>query len=129
MPRHVRKGDTVMVTTGSLKGQVGEILSINTKDDTVILKGLNLVRKNMRPSQRSPQGQQITKEAPVHISRVSPVVDGKATRVGFQIKPDGSKVRVARHGGKVLKELGIVSPADKTEAKTEAKSDKKPSKK
>jgi large subunit ribosomal protein L24 len=113
MPRHVRKGDTVMVTAGSLKGQVGEILSINTKDDTVILKGLNLVRKNLRPSQRNPQGQQITKEAPVHISRVSPVVDGKPVRVGFQTKPDGSKVRVARHGGKVLKELGVVSPADK----------------
>jgi large subunit ribosomal protein L24 len=113
MPRHVRKGDTVMVTTGSLKGQVGEIISINTKDETVILKGLNLVRKNMRPNQRTPQGQQITKEAPLHISRVSPVVDGKPVRVGFVTKPDGSKVRVARHGGKVIKELGVVSPADK----------------
>jgi hypothetical protein len=44
-------------------------------------------------------------------------VDGKAVRVGFETKPDGSKVRVARHGGKVLKELGVVSPADKTDKK------------
>ena len=59
----------------------------------------------------NPQGGVITKEAPIHISRVSPVVDGKPVRIGFQIREDGSKVRVARHGGRVLKVLGEIRGA------------------
>jgi len=50
----------------------------------------------------------ITIEAPVHMSKVSPVVDGKPVRVGFKVKADGSKVRVARKGGKELSELSVV---------------------
>ncbi|MDX2146935.1 MAG: 50S ribosomal protein L24 [Planctomycetota bacterium] len=105
MARHVRKGDTVMVTSGDNKGRVGEVMRVNTKDDTVIVKGLNLRVKHLKPSQRAPQGGIITMEAPIHISKVSPVVDGRPTRVRFQTKPDGAKVRVAAKGGK---ELGVV---------------------
>lgn len=111
MPSHVRKGDTVMITSGSHKGQIGEIIRVRPDDQTVIIKGLNLRTKNLRPTQANPQGGVITKEAPIPMSKVSPVVDGKPCRVGFVVKPDGSKVRVARHGGKVLRELGVVSPA------------------
>ncbi len=102
MARHVRKGDTVMVTSGSLKGTTGEILRVLTDKDQVILKGVNLKTKHMRPTRINPQGGIITKEAPIHISNVSPVVDGKPTRVRFETKSDGSKVRVAVKGGKVL---------------------------
>lgn len=108
MPRHVRKGDTVMITSGDHKGQVGEVLRILTKSDKVIIKGLNLVTKTLKPTQANPQGGIITKEAPLHISKVSPVVDGKAVRVGFRTEKDGSKVRVARHAGKEMKVLGVV---------------------
>ncbi|HYF15259.1 MAG TPA: 50S ribosomal protein L24 [Phycisphaerales bacterium] len=118
MPRHVRKGDQVMVTSGSYKGQVGEIIRVITKgespDETrVVLKGLNLRTKHVKPGRLNPQGSVITKEASLHISKVSPVVDGKPVRVGFRTEKDGSKVRVARHGGKELKVLNTLFDASK----------------
>lgn len=108
MPAHVRKGDTVMVRAGSQKGAIGEVIRVITKSNSVIVKGINLRTKHLKPTRTAPQGGIITKEAPLHMSKVSPVVDGVAVRVGFQVKPDGSKVRVGRKGGKVLKELGVV---------------------
>jgi len=109
--RHVRKGDQVMVTAGSYKGQTGEISRVLTKSDRVIVKGVNLKTKHVRPTRVSPQGTIITKEASIHISNVSPVVDGKPTRVRFRVNNDGSKDRVAVLGDKVL---GKVSPAKKS---------------
>jgi large subunit ribosomal protein L24 len=108
MARHVRKGDQVMVTSGDHKGTVGEVTRIDTKNDRVYIKGVNLRTKHLKPTRINPQGGIITKEASIHISNVSPAVDGKATRVRFEAKPDGSKVRVAAKGGKVL---GVVRAA------------------
>jgi large subunit ribosomal protein L24 len=105
MPRHVRKGDRVMVTSGFYKGQIGEVLRVIPDEDRVVVKGINLKTKHLRPTRTAPQGGIITREEPLHISKVSPVVDGKPTRVRFEIRPDGSKVRVAVRGGK---ELGVV---------------------
>ena len=109
MARHVRKGDQVMITSGSNKGQVGTIMRVITGDEPgserVILKGINLRTKHTRPTRINPQGGIVTREASIHISNVSPVVDGKPTRVRFATKPDGSKVRLAVRGGK---ELGMV---------------------
>jgi len=102
MPRHVRKGDTVMVTTGAQKGKTGEVMRVITKSNKVLIKGVNLRTKHIKPTQKSPQGGIITREAPVHISNVNPVVDGKPTRVRFDTRDDGSKVRVAVRGGKVI---------------------------
>jgi large subunit ribosomal protein L24 len=109
--RHVRKGDQVMVTAGSYKGQTGEISRVLTKSDRVIVKGINLKTKHVRPTRVNPQGSIITKEASIHISNVSPVVDGKPSRVRFRVNSDGSKERVAVVGDKVL---GKVSPAKKS---------------
>lgn len=110
MPRHVRKGDTVMVTSGDFKGQIGEVLRVMPDKDLVLVRGVNTHTKHVKPTRTAPQGAVITKELPLHISKVSPVVDGKAARVGFKTDAKtGTKVRVARHGGKELKELGVVS--------------------
>jgi large subunit ribosomal protein L24 len=108
MPRHVRKGDTVMITSGNFKGQTGQVLRVIPDDDRVVVKGINLRTKHMKPSRINPQGGIISREEPIHISNVSPVVDGKPTRVRFRVLPDGSKVRVAARGGK---ELGVVRRA------------------
>ena len=110
MARHVRKGDTVVITTGSHRGQVGEIVRVMPSKDRVIVKGVNLRTKHLKPTRINPQGGIITKEAPIHISNVSPAVDGKPTRVRFQVQKDGSKARVAVKGGKVL---GTVAGAKK----------------
>jgi large subunit ribosomal protein L24 len=92
----------VIVTAGSEKGKTGEVTSVNPATDRVIVKGLNLRTKHIRPTQRSPQGAIVQVEAPIHISNVSPVVDGKPTRVRFETKADGSKVRVAVRNGQAL---------------------------
>lgn len=105
MPRHVRTGDQVIVTAGAEKGKTGEVARVLTDSDQVIVKGLNVKTKRLRPTQLNPQGGVITKEAPIHISNVSPVVDGRATRVRFETKDDGSKVRVAVRNGSVLGEV------------------------
>ena len=119
MPSHVRTGDEVIVTSGSHKGKIGTIERVLADKDMVVIKGVNLKTRNMKPSQANPQGGQVTREAPIHVSNVSPVVDGKPTRVRFETRDDGSKVRVAVRGGKVL---GVVSPKrDRAKAKTEQK--------
>jgi len=102
MPRHVRKGDLVIVTAGNDRGTTGEILAIVEDGDRVLVKGVNMRTKHIRPSQQRPQGSTIRREFPIHASNVSPVVDGKATRVRFPTKSDGTKVRAAVRGGKEL---------------------------
>jgi len=102
MASHVRKGDQVMITAGDHKGTVGEISRVIPKKDQVIVKGVNLRTKHVRPSRLNPQGSIITKEAPIHISNVSPVVDGKPSRVRFEVGSDGSKKRIAVKGGAEL---------------------------
>lgn len=105
MPRHVRKGDTVIVTAGNDKGAIGEVLRVLTKNDRIVVQGINVRVKHLRPTQTNPQGGRLQREMPIHISNVSPVVDGQATRVRFETKSDGSKSRVAVRGGKELHAL------------------------
>lgn len=110
MARHVRKGDVVMITSGSHKGKTGRVREILTKSDRVVVEGINLVSRHVRPTRENPQGGIVPREAPIHISNVSPVVDGKPTRVRFATKANGTKVRVAVRGGA---ELGVVRHAKK----------------
>lgn len=109
MARHIRKGDTVIVTAGNARGSTGTVLRVvvgASPDDTrVLVQGLNLRTKHLKPTQARPQGAIIRREAALHISNVSPVVDGKPTRVRFETRPDGSKVRVATRGGAELHTL------------------------
>jgi len=105
MPRHIRKGDTVMVTAGNDKGVTGEVLRILVSDNRVVVQGVNVRTKHLKPTQANPQGGLLRKEMPIHISNVSPVVDGKATRVRFETASDGTKKRVAARNGKTLHTL------------------------
>lgn len=115
MPRHIRKGDLVMITSGSHRGKTGRIKEVLVKRDRVIVEGLNLITKHQKATRTAPQGTKFTKEAGIHISNVSPVVDGKPTRVRFKVNTDGSKVRVAARGGAELSVAGNrkIAPASK----------------
>lgn len=110
MPRHIRKGDEVMIRTGDFRGATGTVVRLLTKHDRVIVKGPKIkgLTKNLKPTKINPQGGRVTIDRSFHISNVNPVVDGKPARVRFELKPDGSKVRLAVVGGKVVKELGSV---------------------
>ena len=105
MPRHVKTGDTVVVTAGNHKGQSGKIIAIDTSNDRVVVKGINVRKKFLKPTQQRPQGGVIEQEMPIHISNVSPAVDGRGSRVRFVTKDDGSKVRMAVRGDKELHTL------------------------
>jgi large subunit ribosomal protein L24 len=105
MARHIIKGDSVIVTSGNDRGTIGKVLRVMPDGDRVLVQGVNVRSRHMKPSQQNPQGRIIRKELPVHISNVSPVVDGKPSRVRFETRADGSKVRVAVRGGKDLHTL------------------------
>lgn len=107
MARHVRKNDLVQVISGTHKGATGRILSVDLKTDRVVVEGVNIRKKHVRPTQQNPQGGRIQKEMPIHISNVMPISPSasKPTRVRFVTKDDGSKVRVAVKGGDELSVL------------------------
>jgi len=102
MAQHVRKGDLVYVRSGKDRGRTGTVLRVMPKEDKVLVQGINVVRKHVKPNQSNPQGGVLDKEMPIHISNVSPVSNGKPTRVRFETRDDGSKVRIAVKTGEVL---------------------------
>jgi len=105
MARHIKSGEQVMVIAGADKGKVGRVLKVDTKSNRVVVEGINRVWKHVRPSQRNPQGGRIQKDAPIHLSNIAPVANGKATRVRFEVK-EGRKHRIAVDGGVDLGAVG-----------------------
>jgi large subunit ribosomal protein L24 len=98
----IRKGDKVVVLAGRDKGRTGEVITVMPKEDTALVRGINLVKRHQRQSQTQEAGI-ISKEAPINLSNVSVLdpKDGKATRVGFELR-DGKKVRVAKRSGALI---------------------------
>lgn len=99
----IKKGDQVIVLSGSDRGKKGEVLVVKPKDNKAIVEGINIIKKHTKPSAQNPQGGIIETEAPIQISNLA-IVDpetGKATRVGFKVE-DGKKVRFAKKSGKTL---------------------------
>ena len=105
MPARIKKDDVVFVRSGDDKGRTGKVLRI--LGDKVVVEGINVVWKHLKPTQQSPKGGRIRKEAPIHISKVQPVdpKTGKGTRVKFPVH-NGEKKRVAVKTGS---DLGLVS--------------------
>jgi len=103
MALHVKKGDTVQVITGNDKGATGRILRVDPGKGKVVVQGLNVARKHVRPSQKNPQGGRITVEKPIHISNVLPVnpKSSKGGRVRYRAESDGSKKRVSVDGAEI----------------------------
>jgi len=98
----IKKGDKVVVLAGKDKGRTGEVVQVLPKDDRAVVRGVNLVRRHQKQS-ASQEGGIITKEAPIHLSNIAIAdpKDGKATRVGFEVR-DGKKVRIAKRSGEVI---------------------------
>lgn len=103
MASHVKKGDTVEVITGNDKGSTGRVLRVDKAKGRVVVEGLNMSYKHVRPSQKNPQGGRIRIEQSIHISNVLPVntKSSRGSRVRFEIKDDGSKRRVAIDGSEI----------------------------
>lgn len=67
---HVKKGDTVEVTAGNHKGQVGTVMQVMPADGYVIVEGIRMIKRHSRKSQDRPEGGIIEREGPIHISNV-----------------------------------------------------------
>lgn len=96
----IKKNDQVRIIAGKDKGKEGKVISVNAKDNTVVVEGANMVSKHSKPSMANQQGGIIQKEAPIDVSNVSYLYKGKAVRVGFQGEKK-DKVRVAKVDGKL----------------------------
>ena len=103
MPAKVKKGDRVIVTAGRDKGKRGEVLRVYTADERVLVSGVNVVKRHQKQTARA-QGGIVSKESPVHLSKIAHVdpKTGEATRIGFKVLGDGRMVRFAKKSGEVL---------------------------
>lgn len=105
----LKKGDKVVIIAGKDKSKEGKILSVNRKDNRVIVEGVNMVTKHIKPNKGAQQGGRIHQEAAIHASNVMYLHNGKATRLGFKItmeekngKQKAVKHRVAKSTGEVI---------------------------
>ena len=97
----IKKGDTVKVITGKDKDKEGKVIAVNKKNNTLLVEGINMVTKHAKPSMANQQGGILHQEAPIDLSNVMLLHNGKATRVGFKMDGD-KKVRVAKATGEVI---------------------------
>ncbi|KIH97759.1 50S ribosomal protein L24 [Streptomonospora alba] len=97
----IKKDDEVVVIAGKDKGATGKVVKALPREQRVVVEGVNLIKKHKRANPAGgQQGEVVTMEAPIHVSNVAIVEDGKATRVGYRFEEDGTKVRVSRRTGK-----------------------------
>lgn len=96
MAFHIRKNDIVEVICGDHRGARGKVLRIDLAHGMVVVEGVNMVYRHVRPTRRNPQGGRVQKEAPVHMSNVLPYdsAAGKGRRVHFDVETT-DKGRVA----------------------------------
>jgi large subunit ribosomal protein L24 len=97
----IKKGDAVIVRSGKDKGRTGTVLQVLPTEGKVLVSGVNVAVRHRKPSQANPQGGLDRREAPMAISKVAIAVDGKPSRVRFEVK-DGKKVRVAVKSGESI---------------------------
>ena len=98
----IKSGDTVRVIAGDHKGSEGKIVKVLLEKNKVIVEGVNMVKKHMKPSAQSPQGGIVEKEASIQISNLSLLTaKGETTRVGYKME-DGKKVRFSKKSNEVI---------------------------
>lgn len=99
MARHIHKNDTVQVMSGDHRGARGKVLRVDVARGLVVVEGVNMVYRHVRPTRRNPQGGRVQKEAPIHLSNVLPYdsAAGRGARVHFVVEHDeAGKVKSKR---------------------------------
>src|SRR5688572_764710 len=98
---HITKGDRVRVIRGNHRDMEGKVLRVLKDKDRVVVEGVNMRKKHMRPNQANPDGGIVSFEGPIHISNVM-LVDpssGDASRVRARIEDDGTTERISVKSG------------------------------
>ena len=101
---HVKTGDTVVILSGKSRGGKGKVLQTSPKEGKVIVEGLNMVTKHVKPRRVGEAGGIVQAEGALYASKVQVVCPhcGKPTRVGHKVLKDGSKERVCKKCGEAL---------------------------
>jgi large subunit ribosomal protein L24 len=104
MSARIRKGDTVVVISGKDKGKTGKVKRVLVEADRVLVEGINLVKRHMRPTPRNPSGGILEREQPIFACKVMPVdpKTGKGTRVRVKTLEDDRTIRVAVKSGEEI---------------------------
>jgi large subunit ribosomal protein L24 len=98
----IKTGDNVKVITGNHKGSEGKVLKIVSEKNRLIVEGVNMVKKHMKPNAQNPQGGIIEKEAFIHVSNVSLLTpSGETTKVGYRMD-ENKKVRFSKKSNEVI---------------------------
>lgn len=95
-------GDKVQVIAGKDKGSTGQIIKLDKVNNKLVVDGINVVTKHVKPSQQNPEGRIAKMPRPIDASNVLYFDGSKATRIGYKIE-DGKKVRFAKKTGKAIK--------------------------
>jgi large subunit ribosomal protein L24 len=100
---HIKKNDTVMVTAGKDKGKTGKVLRINQKTNRIIVEKVNIIKRHVKPSQKS-KGGIMERESPIAVSNAMIYCEkcSKPVRVGKKVLEDGKKVRYCKRCNEVL---------------------------
>ncbi len=100
-PSRVVKGDRVKVIRGNFRDQEGTVLRIMRDKGRVVVEGVNMRKRHVRPSQANPDGGIVTFEAPIHVSNVMLVdsASGDASRIRMRVEADGTKERISVKSG------------------------------
>lgn len=101
---HVKTGDTVKVISGAEKGKQGKVVAVSPKEGKLIIEGVNVVSKHVKPRQMGQEGGIVKTEGAMYASKVMIVCPkcNNATRIGHKIAEDGTKVRICKKCGETL---------------------------
>lgn len=101
---HIRKNDTVVVISGEYKGRQGRVLEVEPKKQRVLVEGINIIKRHTKPNRSNQSGGILSKEAPIHISKVMPWNEqtGKPSKIQMRTLEDGKRVRVWKTTGEAL---------------------------
>jgi large subunit ribosomal protein L24 len=101
---HVKTGDTVQVITGRDKGKVGEVTKVIPKKNQVLVTGVNIRTRHVKPKQDGESGQIVTQEFPIHSSNVMLYSEKQkvASRVCYTFTEEGRKVRMLKKTGEII---------------------------
>ncbi|EAZ91354.1 50S ribosomal protein L24 [Crocosphaera chwakensis] len=101
---HVKKGDTIQVISGRDKGKVGEVIKTMPQTSQIVVQGVNVRTKHVKPQQEGESGQIATFEAPIHSSNVMlySTKEQVASRISYTFTEEGKKVRMLKKTGEVI---------------------------
>jgi large subunit ribosomal protein L24 len=101
---HVKKGDTVQIISGSDKGKIGEVLQSIPELSKVVVKGVSIRTKHIKPVQEGESGRIETAESPIHSSKVMlySTKQNVASRIGYTVNAEGKKVRILKKTGEII---------------------------